>query len=200
MLSRPEDLHTNPANGLQVVLCSTGHGGEYPSDDWGTVYLIDIQLGDVKGTPEPAANIRILHDCDDLGDYGIRSADNVVWASDGMIYIHEDKATKLNDFGGATGRESSTWRIDPANPENPEVIAVIDRAAVLPPDAQDINPKSLGAWECCGLLDVSKQFSAPANELLLITAVQAHTVRGGPLGDSKDLVEGGQLILLSAPK
>jgi hypothetical protein len=197
MLSRPEDLHTNPMNGLQAVLCSTGHGGKYPADDWGTVYLIDMQLELIAGEIHPAATIRILHDCDDFGDYGIRSPDNVVWASDGMIYINEDSATKKHRFGGETGREASTWRIDPANPDDYQLIAVIDRSAVLPTDARDIRAKALGAWECCGLLDVSTQFNAPANELLLINAVQAHTLRGGALGGSEDLVEGGQLILMA---
>jgi secreted PhoX family phosphatase len=197
MLSRPEDLHTNPANGLQVVLCSTGHGRKFPSDDWGTIYLIDVQLNHEANELRPSATIRILHDADDFGDHGIRSPDNVVWASDGMIYIHEDKATKLNRFGGETGRESSTWRIDPENPNDYEVIALIDRSAVIPTDARDVRAKELGAWECCGLLDVSRQFDAPNDELLLVTAVQAHTIRGGAIGGRDDLVQGGQLILLS---
>jgi secreted PhoX family phosphatase len=196
MLSRPEDLHTNPRNGTQVVLCSTGHGRKYPSDDWGTVYLIDVRFDPEASDLGPAAAITILHDCDDFGDQGIRSADNVVWASDGFVYIHEDKATKKGEFGGETGRESSTWRIDPQNPDDREVIAVIDRSVVLPENARDRKADQLGAWECCGLLDVSAQFGA-GNELLMITAVQAHWIRGGDLGGADDLFQGGQLILLS---
>jgi secreted PhoX family phosphatase len=197
MLSRPEDLHTNPANGMQVVLCSTGHGIKYPADDWGTVYLIDVTLEGESEPYKPAATIQILHDCDDFGDFGIRSADNVVWASDGMIYIHEDKSTKHGDFGGESKREASTWRIDPENPEDYQLIAVVDRAAVLPADAQDKYPNKLGQWECCGLIDVSALFNAAPNELLMITAVQAHSIRGGSLGGKSDLVQGGQLLMLA---
>jgi hypothetical protein len=185
---------------LQAVLCSTGHGGKYPADDWGTVYLIDMQLELIAGEIDPAAGITILHDCDDFGDYGIRSPENVVWASDGMIYINEYSATKKRRFGGETGREASTWRIDPAYPDDYQIIAVIDRSVVLPEDARDIRAKALGAWECCGLLDVSTQFNAPAGELLLINAVQPHTLRGGALGGEGGLSEGGQLILMTGSK
>jgi hypothetical protein len=209
MFSRPEDLHTNPADHSQVVLCSTGHGRMFPADDWGTVYKINVAIGAQKnnlGNKQeknratkftPTARIEILHDCDDFGDHGIRSADNVCWASDGMIYIHEDKATKRNRFGGSTERESSTWRINPEDPDDREVVAIIDRSVVLPTGAQDGQKRSLGAWECCGLIDVSALFTTLPNELLMITAVQAHSVRGGPLGDHKGLVQGGQLVMLS---
>jgi secreted PhoX family phosphatase len=201
MMSRPEDLHTNPANGLQVALCSTGQGNIFPSDDWGTVYLIEMQF-DLKqadpdnGQLQPSANIKILHDADDFGDHGIRSPDNIVWAHDGKLYIHEDKATKLNKFGGETGRESSTWCIDPLKPDDFTLIATIDRSVVLPPDASDKRAQAIGAWECCGLIDVSDLFTNAAVELWFITAVQAHSIRGGSLGGRDDLVQGGQLVLL----
>jgi hypothetical protein len=35
------------------------------------------------------------------------------------------------------------------------------------------------------------------NELLLLTTVQAHSIRGGSLGDEQDLFQGGQLLLMS---
>jgi len=196
MLSRPEDLHTNPKNGLQVALCSTGQGNVFPADDWGTVYLIEMHFDEENGELQPFANIRILHDTDDFGDHGIRSPDNIVWASDGKLYIHEDKATQLNSFGGETGRESSTWCLDPIDPKNFELVATIDRSVVLPADARDTRAKAIGAWECCGLIDVSDFFSDAPNELWFITAVQAHSIRGGSLGGQDQLVQGGQLVLL----
>jgi len=199
MFSRPEDLHTNPANGSQAVLCSTGHGDQYPTDDWGTIYVIDVQLNEEDIELPPDASLTILHDCDDFGDEGIRSADNVVWASDGMIYIQEDKANKINQFGGETGREASIWRINPEDQRDREVVAIIDRSVVLPSDAEDMKPDEIGAWECCGLLDVSEQFGT-SKELLMITAIQAHSVRGGSLGDEMDLFQGGQLVLLNKRK
>ncbi len=201
MLSRPEDLHTNPANRLQVALCSTGQGNVFPSDDWGTVYLIEMQFDlnqDHHNNKQlqPSANIKILHDADDFGDHGIRSPDNIVWARDGKLYIHEDKATKLNEFGGETRRESSTWCIDPLKPDDFTLVATIDRSVVLPPDASDKRAGAFGAWECCGLIDVSELFTDSADELWLITAVQAHSIRGGSLGGRDNLVQGGQLVLM----
>jgi secreted PhoX family phosphatase len=203
MFSRPEDLHTNPKNASQVALCSTGHGIKCPADEWGTIYLIDVSLDELpvdpsQGEQYPRADITILHDCDDFGDKGIRSSDNIVWASDGMLYIHEDKANRRDVFGGETGREASTWRLNPADSDDREVVAVIDRSVVLPEDAEDMQTNNIGAWECCGLIDVSSLFAAK-DELLFITAVQAHSVRGGSLGDDLDLFQGGQLVMLSRP-
>jgi secreted PhoX family phosphatase len=196
MLSRPEDLHTNPQNGLQVALCSTGQGNVFPADDWGTVYLVEMHFKAAGDDLQPFANIKILHDTDDYGDHGIRSPDNVVWASDGNLYITEDKATKLHEYGGETGRESSIWCLDPRQPDNYKLIATIDRSVILPANANDTNAQSLGAWECCGIIDVTNLFSNLPHELVLITAVQAHSIRGGALGDREDLVQGGQLVLL----
>ncbi|MEE4185787.1 MAG: hypothetical protein V2J12_08470 [Gammaproteobacteria bacterium] len=193
MFSRPEDLHTNPANPREVVFASTGHGKVFPADDWGTLYKIDIVIDAEK---PPRATLTILHDGDDFGDYGIRSADNLVWASDGLIYVQEDKATKLRPFGAQTGREASIWQINPARPTDYRLVAVIDRAAVWPGDARDIKASELGAWESSGIIDVSAQFGAH-DELLLLATVQAHSLRGGALGGVNDLFQGGQLLLLN---
>ena len=159
--------------------------------------MIDVTLEGVSEPYKPEATIQILHDCDDFGDFGIRSADNVVWASDGMIYIHEDKATRRNYFGGDTDRDASTWRINPDNPDDREVIATVDRSVILPAGAQDNQQQTLAAWECCGRIGVSALFSTDPGELLMITAVQAHSVQGGALGNHRDLAQGGQLVMLS---
>ena len=195
MFSRPEDLHTNPANPSQVAFASCGHGKVFPADDWGTVYLIETQI-EVTDELSARASMLILHDCDDYGDYGIRNADNLVWASDGMLYIQEDKATKLRHFGGQTGREASIWRLNPEQPTDYSLVATIDRSSIWPRDARDILPRELGAWESSGILDVSAQFGA-GNELLMIATVQAHSVRGGSLGGRSKLVQGAQLVIMS---
>ena len=91
--SRPEDLHTNPHNDSQAVLASTGRGALFPSDNWGTIYQIDVRVranSRYMAGLGSAAKLTILHDADDYGDYGIRSADNLVWATDGYIYVQED--------------------------------------------------------------------------------------------------------------
>jgi secreted PhoX family phosphatase len=196
MFSRPEDLATNPRNELQAVFCSTGHGLRYPADDWGTIYLVDVRFATEGKGLRPTATLSILYDADDIGDHGIRCPDNVAWASDGLIYVTEDNATKVHVFGAQSGREASVWTVDPANFENRQRIAEINRSVVLPADARDVRPDERGTWECSGLIDVSAEFGA-ADELLLLTSVQAHSIRGGALGGSNELVQGGQLLLLS---
>ena len=200
MFSRPEDLHTNPHNGRQVVFSSTGHGELFPSDDWGTVYLIDLGFDMADGTISGAtAAISIIHDGDDFADSGIRSPDNLVWALDGMVYVQEDRATKRNTFGKASGREASVWRLDPAAPKDYERIAEIDRSVVLPADARDWLFFRLGAWESSGITDMSRQFGVWPDELVMLATVQAHSVKGGSIGGKRDLVQGGQLVLLVRP-
>jgi secreted PhoX family phosphatase len=196
MFSRPEDLATNPRNQTQAVFCSTGHGTRYPADDWGTIYLVAVRFEAAGNELRPTATLSILYDADDFGDHGIRCPDNVAWASDGLIYVTEDNATKVHVFGAQSGREASIWTIDPVNAENRRRIAEIDRSIVLPADARDARSDERGAWECSGLIDVSAEFGA-ADELLLLTAVQAHSIRGGALGGNDELVQGGQLLLLS---
>jgi hypothetical protein len=196
MFSRPEDLATNPRNQLQAVFCSTGHGTRFPADDWGTIYLVDVRFEAAGNELRPMATLSILYDADDFGDHGIRCPDNVAWASDGLIYVTEDNATKVHVFGAQSGREASVWTIDPADRERRQRIAEINRSVVLPADARDMRPNDRGTWECSGLIDVSAEFGA-ADELLLLTSVQAHSIRGGALGGSNELVQGGQLLLLS---
>jgi secreted PhoX family phosphatase len=195
MFSRPEDLHTNPQNPSEVVFCSCGHGRLFPDDEWGTIYLLNVDIPDDPAAM-PAARITILHDSDDIPGRGIRSADNVVWASDGQIYVQEDDATKTADFMVPTGREASIWRINPNDPDDRGVIATIDRSVILPADARDVRADNPGMWESSGILDVSREFGA-RDELLLLATVQAHTIRDGSLGKALDLFQGGQLVLLS---
>lgn len=70
--SRPEDVSSNPVDGTQIVMASTGLGGVFPSDNWGTTYLIDIEFEDILKKPLnqidgiPAV-IKILYDSDDAG-------------------------------------------------------------------------------------------------------------------------------------
>lgn len=201
--SRPEDLHANPARPGEIVFSSTGHGDALPADDWGTLYVLRVEFAPPVASRDllrPGAQLRILHDADDFGDFGIRSADNLVWADDGMIYVQEDKATKRARFGGDSGRETSIWRLDPRQPEQRERIAEIDRRVVLPRGSRDYKAREFGAWESSGIVDISRAMEAWPDELVLLLSVQAHGLRGGAIGESPQLAEGGQLLLLSQPR
>ncbi len=197
--SRPEDLHTNPANGRQVVFASTGQGDVFPADDWGSLYLIDVDFeAGASGGLAARARLRLIYDGDETGDFGIRNPDNLVWASDGNIYLQEDKATRRAVFGADSGVEASIWQLDPARPSEPVRIAVMNRAAV-PAGATDAKAGEIGTWESSGIIDVSGLIDAAPGEMALLVNVQAHSITDGAIGGRKDLVEGGQLLLLRRP-
>jgi len=86
--SRPEDVSTNPENGLQAVLHSTGRSSLFNGvEKWGQTLLIEVDFDnfDPEGDSIPA-DITIVYDGNDFEDFGIRSPDNGVWASDGVVY------------------------------------------------------------------------------------------------------------------
>ena len=197
MFSRPEDLHTNPRSGTEVVFASTGHGSRFPADDWGNVYLIDVQfVPGVEGTLASEARMRLFYDSDDLGDRGLRNPDNLVWATDGTIYVQEDRATKRARFGADSGQEASVWALDPSGTSAPRRIAMIDRRAV-PAGSTDSKAGETGAWESSGIVDVTQLLGGAPGEILLLANVQAHGVTDGPIGGRGSLVEASQLLLLS---
>ena len=191
--SRPEDLATNPADGTQAVFASTGRGGLFPDDNWGTVYVVDVDFDDLSG------RLTIIHDADGLAipDEGIRSPDNLDWADNGKIYIQEDRSTSPSSlFGGVTGIEASIWELDPISRVFTR-IAEVDRSVVVPAGTTDSGAGDLGNWETSGILDVTDLFETLPNERLLIATVQAHGIRDGAIGDNPLLDEGGQLVFLS---
>lgn len=198
--SRPEDVATNPADGTQAVLASTGRGSRFSKDDWGTTYIVDVNFSDTTGT------LTILYDGDDAGggivagpDFGIRSPDNLEWAGNGKIYVQEDRSTSLNIFGGTSGIEASVWEVDPNTGAIGRILEV-DRSAI-PPGLGDTSPTSVGAWESSGVVDVTSLFETEVGETLLAATVQAHSLRGSRIGGAQrglDLVESAQLLLLSS--
>jgi hypothetical protein len=207
--SRPEDLHTSPADGTRVVLASTGRGEVFPADTWGTVYLLDLHWdADASGRITGArATITILYDGDDGGGgrfaspaEGLRNPDNLVWAGDGQVYVQEDRAVP-RDLAGAWGGphsdlEASIWRLDPAVVGgSPVRVAMMDRTAVAPPGSIDSDAGDLGDWESSGIIDVTGLFDTLPGETLLMGTVQAHSLIGGVV-ESMGLTESGQLFFL----
>jgi len=211
--SRPEDTHTNPANGSQAVFASTGRGGRFPSDNWGTTYIVDVEIDETRIAQDNVeATLTIIYDGDDAGagqfrdpDLGLRSPDNLVWANDGKIYLQEDRSTSPSSlFGGFSGEEASMWELNPKNGKLKR-IAQIDRSAI-PSGQVDTDPTDLGDWETSGVIDVTDLFNA--QKTLLFHNVQAHSLRGGPIGDpdvpssdptsdDRNLVQGGQLAFMA---
>jgi hypothetical protein len=190
--SRPEDLATDPADGTRAVLASTGNFAALGRDNWGTVYLVDVEFG-AEATIN--ATLTILSDGEEEGDFGIRNPDNVEWAADGLIYLTEDPATGDPEapFGRESGEEASIWSLDPDTLARTR-IARIDRSAVLPAGISD-GDRTIGRWESSGVLDAAGLFPGPGGTVLLAT-VQAHTLTDGPIGGAGALVQGGQLLLL----
>ncbi|PAX51639.1 alkaline phosphatase PhoX [Brunnivagina elsteri] len=213
LFSRPEDVATNPFDGTQAVLASTGITAG--PDVWGTTYKIDVDFNNIN-TGNITAKIDILYDGNDADkqDFGLRSPDNLDWADNGKIYIQEDRALGANIWGATSGQEASIYVLDPAA-TNPAAsltkVAQIDRSA-LPAGQTDPSPNDIGNWETSGILDVSTLFgNAPGTQFIF--DVQAHSLRDGTIitatnidgnGDGtktrqENLVEGGQLSFLIAP-
>jgi secreted PhoX family phosphatase len=195
--SRPEDLATNPANGRQVVLASTGRDPEFPADKWGTTYIMDFNTTDLANV---TAKVSILYAGDDAGkgqfagpDFGMRSPDNLDWSKNGLIYVQEDRS--FSGFGKESGQEASVWEVNPASGQLTR-IGQIDRSAV-PAGQTDAAPADLGNWESSGITDVSDLFGA-TNEVVFLAVTQAHSLGGGPIA-ANTLAEGGQLCLVSGP-
>lgn len=195
--SRPEDLSASPNDGSLIAFTSTGRGSVYPLDNWGDTYLIDI---DFTGAGVPTTgNLSILYDGDDAGggqfmspEEGLRSPDNLDWADDGFIYVQEDQANQVGDFGAA-GFETSIWRLHPATGEAFRV-AMTDRETVLPLGSTDSRINDYGNWESSGIVDVSTLFGEAPGTLFLFD-LQAHSVVNGVIA-AKNLYGGGQLCFL----
>ena len=129
IFSRPEDVATDPDDPTRAVLASTGRGGRFPSDDWGTTYIVDVEF-DGSGDPI-SAELVIVYDGDDAGDgqfphpdYGLRSPDNLDWSKDGFIYLQEDRSTPPQRVRWHLGRRSfhvearsRDGRTDPGRPD-----------------------------------------------------------------------------------
>jgi serralysin len=221
--SRPEDVATNPEDGTQAVLASTGRDSLFGgADSWGTTYKIDVddaQLGTPAADGTIVASLNILYAGDDAGggvvtgpDFGLRSPDNLDWADDGLIYLQEDRS--FDGFGQTSEEEASIFTIDPsaANPAATLTrVAQMDRSGV-PSDQTDPDPTDIGNWESSGILDVSTLFGN-ASGTQFIYDIQAHSLRDGNIinvpGEDTDgdgtveandnLVQGGQLGFLIAP-
>jgi len=206
--SRPEDVATNPTNGSEAVLASTGVDTYVNGvDTFGTIYTITTNFRTMK------ADLTIVYDGDADPARQLRSPDNLDWADDGRLYIQEDKAEDetldgepLFGEGAVNGAEAGIVAMN-ANGAKIERIAVIDRGVALdaslpnPTMAFDVDFGSAGEWESSGILDVSGLFGEKKGELFLFD-VQAHGIEDQDSlnPDSRvvddDLVEGGQLLFL----
>ena len=191
LFSRPEDVATNPFDGSQVVLASTGRDSRFPEDSWGTTYTIDVDL------PNLTADINILYDGDDADkrDFGLRSPDNLDWADNGLIYVQEDRS--VDGFCETSGEETSIWQLDPTTQGGSAIrVGQMDRSVVVPDGVTDSDPDDCGNWESSGILDVTNLFETTEGERLLILDTQAHSLEDGII-DEQGLVQGGQLIFMS---
>ena len=200
--SRPEDVHTNPADGTQAALASTGREDLFPSDAFGSTYIVDVDFTDLDNGVI-GGDLAIVFDGDDEGNeaQGLRSPDNLVWSADGFIYVQEDASTDLFSGGGEVTTDASIWKVDPDSMTIVQ-IAEMDRDAIpemylggVDGDGNPLSfPGELGDWESSGILDVSALFGLLPGQLFLAD-VQAHTLEGGIIQEL-NLDEGGQLIFI----
>lgn len=201
--TRIEDGDVDPLSGRQVMFSSTGGSG---TDLYGGTYLIDLASSfGSNGLLLPGATttaLQVLVDSDRLTGLdrqnGIRNPDNAVWASDGQIYLQEDRSLPSGTANGAFGaQEASIWAVDPLTGVSSRW-AQIDRSAVPVAYGQsDSAPADVGNWESSGILDLAPIYGAAPGSLFLAN-VQAHSLSNGNLAGSGYLVEGGQLLFLQA--
>ncbi len=218
--SRPEDVATNPHDGSEFVLASTGREDDFDGDDLvGEIYTMDIVFDfDGEGNFNGATgDLNVLYDGDSDPSQTLRSPDNLDWADDGLIYVQEDRAVGgIFGDGAVNPNEAGIVRLDPAvEGGNPQRIANIDPSVTLPVGAVEENlffngQYDVGDWESSGILDVSSLFGAEPGSLFLST-VQAHGIDDqgrfeateGTLAErltDDDLKEGGQLLFLGQPE
>ena len=87
--SCPEDVSTNPKNGLQAILCLTGCTSIFDSvNTWGQTILIEVNFDNFIPGEDIPSDITILYNGNNMPskDFGICSPDNSDWADDRMIY------------------------------------------------------------------------------------------------------------------
>ncbi len=209
--SRPEDVATNPDDGSEFVLASTGRQSDFNGADLvGEVYTMDVEFDFTGGTFNGASgSLNILYDGDSDAAQTLRSPDNLDWADDGLIYVQEDRAVGgIFGEGAVNPNDAGIVTLDPdAADADPVRIFNVDRSAVSPDGAVDEAPTDVGNWESSGILDVSTLFGREPGTLFL-SDIQAHSLDDqdrfsvdGPAArlTDDDLVEGGQLLFLSAP-
>ncbi|MBK8845525.1 MAG: T9SS type A sorting domain-containing protein [Bacteroidetes bacterium] len=205
--SRPEDVETNPNDPTQVIFASTGLSSIFNGvDSWGTTYLIDFNDSSLMAKlnmplsqiDNIEASLKVVYDGNDAGgglfsgpDFGLRSPDNLTWASNGMVYLQEDKS--VTGFGLTSGMEASVFELDPMSGAMARILEM-DRNAV-PFMQSDVAITDLGNWESSGILDVTNLFETKPGEVVLLFDVQAHSAANGLINGSANLVQGGQLCL-----
>jgi hypothetical protein len=133
--SKPADVATDPKQPNRFAFTSTGQGSVFPADDWGDLYVVTTDLATMT------ASITIVYDGDDSGggkvsnsDYGVRSPDNVLWGSGGLIFVNEDPATQLHTFGAVSRKRPGIWRVNPQTGSFLHVSAV-NVTVIYPTDA-----------------------------------------------------------------
>jgi hypothetical protein len=217
-LSRIEDIHTNPLNGRQAVVATTGNGDFGGADRYGNLLTLDFSGAfDRKGllAAGNATALRLIHDGDRLTGVapqaGIRNPDNLVWSADGFIYVQEDRSVPGGTGAGQFGAiEASIWKLNPLDPITNAAGVAAQRWAVIDPStapaiygqtnlSPSTNPANVGNWESSGIIDVSSLYEVAAGSYFLAD-VQAHSLRDGNLGGFSYLTEGGQLTLIGTPE
>ncbi len=203
--SRPEDVATNPDDGAEIVLASTGRSSyDGGSDTVGTLYKVKTDFNDLNA---PTATTTILYDGDEDPSQALRSPDNLDWADDGLIYVQEDRATSgLFGPNAANPNDASIVSINPITGKVSRVAEInqdVTRGAV-DENVAATGQQDIGDWESSGILDVSTLFGEAPGTLFLAD-VQAHALDDQdrfpesqqPRLTDDDLKEGGQLLFLA---
>lgn len=158
VVSRPEDVATNPNNPSEIVQAVTGVDtfaigpDGNGADSFGALYTLDTDFSNLTNGGPLTATAKVIYDGDEDPNRSLRSPDNLDWSPDGFIYVQEDEAEEdtlatgefLFGQGAANPNEASIVRVDPnATPEeaavgaNVTTIGVVDRSQIFDPTIPD---------------------------------------------------------------
>ncbi len=157
VISRPEDVATNPNNPSEIVQAVTGVDtfaigpDGNGADTFGALYTLDTDFSNLTSSGALTATATVIYDGDQDPNRSLRSPDNLDWSADGFIYVQEDEAEEdsltgefLFGQGAANPNEASIVRVDPnATPEEASVgdnvttIGIVDRSQILDPTVPD---------------------------------------------------------------
>ena len=182
--TRLEDLEEDPTDPNSIYLLATGGRNQNP---FGTMYKLELEFAiDSNGDLVPNGGT-IRTELEGGMGTGI-SYDNIAVDTFGKVVINEDRnGTAVSVLEAEGNRHGRVLKYDPSD-SSVEFLAENDTPTIDPAQAD-----SLGRWETSGIIALTKDGDTESS---YIVNVQAH---GSPYpnDDVLDLVEGGQVLLLT---
>ena len=161
LFAKSEDVHPNvepasPGYGKEAVLASQGEG--IFKIDFSQLDFIQGDLGQSRDSDVSVLYVAAKQDY----TTPFSKMDNLVWATDGMIYVNEDDG------------EGDMWRVDPVSLEASFAAPDFDPATFIPNRSQVTYILDADfAKESSGVIEISQEVNYPPGSVFLATAQDA---------------------------